>query len=68
MRRVRAPVEEGAEIVVVCEDDDGLYAARLRYSPDAASLLFLAGLNFHRACYETARVKEPPLPPLESSD
>lgn len=59
--------EQGAEVVVVYEDDGGLHPALLRYSPDAGSLLFLAGLNFHRACYETARVKDPPLPPLDSS-
>jgi hypothetical protein len=58
--------EEGAEIVMVYEDDDGLHAAQMLYSPDADSFLLLAGLNFHRACYERARVKDPPLPPLGS--
>ena len=59
---------EGAEIIVVYEEGGRLHATLVReHPPDADDLLFLTGLNFHRACYEAARAKEPPLPPLDSS-
>lgn len=60
--------DEGAEIVVVYEDGGRLHATLVReHSSDANSLARLTGLNFHPACYETARVEEPSLPSLDSS-
>jgi hypothetical protein len=59
------PIADGSELVLVFYDEDDRLRAVLTREDlvDLRGCVWLAcALRFHRDCYPTARVKEPPLP------